>query len=277
MLEIAIIFLIGVFIGSFLNVLADRLPRGEAVIKGRSHCEKCRKSLNWYDLIPLLSFVFLKGRCRYCRTPLSLYYPIVELTTGAMFARVFLFLGWPHINFITVINVITIIFYLLITSFLIVVFFTDLKYGIIPDKIVFPAIAVSLLFFAFVSFTSKESWLLFVQPATFEVGFINHLSSAIGACFFFLFLFLITKGRGMGFGDVKFAFLMGLILGFPNIIVSFYIAFLTGAIVGCILIVWKRKKMRGTSIPFGPFLVFGTFLALFFGDIILKASLDLLL
>src|SRR3989344_5965745 len=98
--------------------------------------------------------------------------------------------------------------------------------------------------------------------------------SAVGASLFFLALFLITKGRGMGFGDVKFAFLMGLVLGFPGIIVALYIAFLTGALVGCILIIWRRKKMFGTSIPFGPFLVLGTFVSIFWGESIFQRILS---
>lgn len=256
------IFLIGLFIGSFLNVLADRLSKEESITKGRSHCDKCKKTLKWHDLIPLLSFIFLKGKCRYCRSPLSFYYPIVELTTGIMFAGVFLFVGGANINFIMIINI---IYYLLIVSSLIVIFFADLKYGIIPDKIIFPAILVSFLFSLF---TAKES---------FEVGFVNHLLSAVGAGLFFLLLFLITKGRGMGFGDVKFAFLMGLILGFPNIIVALYVAFLTGAIVGIILIIWRKKRMVGTSIPFGPFLVLGTLAAIFFREFFLQNFLRMVL
>lgn len=273
------IFVIGLFIGSFLNVLADRLSREESIVKGRSHCEKCKKELAWLDLIPLLSFISLKGKCRYCKTSLSFYYPTVELVTGILFVVTAFFIlngsqlainnlqftiNYQLFNFQTIISL---VYYLFLVSSLIVVFFADLKYGIIPDKIIFPAIFISFLF---LPFTSKESWLHFVQPATFEVGFASHLLSAFGAGLFFLALFLITKGRGMGFGDVKFAFLMGLILGFPNIVVSLYIAFLTGAIVGCILIIWRKKKLKGASIPFGPFLVFGTFLALFWGDVILQ-------
>lgn len=246
-----LIFIFGLFIGSFLNVLADRLPRGESVIKGRSHCEKCRKELVWFDLIPLFSFVFLKGICRYCRTRLSLYYPIIELTTGIMFVLAFFYAGFRiyDLGFM-----ISLIYYLFIVSSLIVVFFADLRYGIIPDKIVFPTVLVSFLYLAL-----NTKYLI-----------LPHLFSAVGAGLFFLLLFLITKGKGMGFGDVKFAFLMGLVLGFPNIIVSLYIAFLTGAVVGCILIVWKRKRLKGTSIPFGPFLVLGTFSAIFWGEFIFQ-------
>ena len=251
------IFLLGLFIGSFLNVLADRLSRGEAVIKGRSHCEKCKKTLKWLDLIPLLSFLFLKGKCRYCRVRLSLFYPITELTTGILFAGVFLFLGGANINLITIINI---IYYLFILSSLIVIFFADLKYGIIPDKIIFSAVFIAIAY----SFFNHQSLI------------INHFLSGLGALLFFLSLFLVTKGRGMGFGDVKFAFLMGLILGFPNIITGLYIAFLTGAIVGIILILWRRKKAFGTAIPFGPFLVLGTLGALFWGEIILQKVLSVL-
>lgn len=239
------IFVLGLFVGSFLNVLIDRFPKGESVIKGRSHCEKCKKTLRWYDLIPVLSFIFLKGKCRYCGTSLSLYYPMTELTTGVLFAGVFLFVGGQNINFISIIIV---IYYLFITSSLIVIFFADLKYGIIPDKIIFPAIFVSLVYLILNTY------------------YLIPILSALGASLFFLLLFLVTRGRGMGFGDVKFAFLMGLILGFPNIVVALYTAFLTGAAVGIILILWRRKRIRGATIPFGPFLVLGTLMSILFGD-----------
>lgn len=255
-----IIFIFGLLVGSFLNVLVDRLPRGKSIIKGRSHCDKCKKELAWYDLVPLFSFLFLKGKCRYCRTPLSLYYPLIELTTGIMFALIFLFVGGASINAITIINIITFIYYLFIVSSLIVIFFADLKYGIIPDKVIFPAILVSFVY-------------LFIVHNSL---FLIHFWSAVGACIFFLLLFLITKGRGMGFGDVKFAFLMGLSLGFPNIVVGLYVAFLTGAIVGCILIIWQKKRIRGVSIPFGPFLVIGTLSAIFFGEFLMRNFLRLM-
>ena len=248
-MELIVFFILGVCVGSFLNVLVDRLPRNESFLKGRSHCEKCKKELAWYDLIPLLSFSFLKGKCRYCQVRLSWYYPAVELTTGFLFAAVLFFVLGRNIN------IITFIYYCFIVSSLIVIFFSDLKYGIIPDKIVFPAILASFLFLILNS----------------QLSALNYLLSAVGASLFFLFLFLITRGRGMGFGDVKLAFLMGLILGFPNIVVSLYIAFLTGAVIGCILIIWRKKKLAGTSIPFGPFLVLGTFLAIIWGENLLQA------
>lgn len=252
-----ILFILGLFIGSFLNVLIDRLPKNEPTIRGRSHCDKCKKTLKWHDLIPLLSFIFLNGKCRYCHTSLSFFYPVVELTTGVMFALVFYFFGIMNHE----LRIMDLGYYLFLVSGLIVIFFADLKYGIIPDKIIFPSIIVSLIY------------LFFIHNSLFLI----HILSAIGASLFFLLLFLITKRKGMGFGDVKFAFLMGLILGFPNIVVSLYIAFLTGAIVGCILILWRKKRIFGTAIPFGPFLVIGTLSAFFFGEPLIKTFLQVLL
>lgn len=241
-----LVFLIGISVGSFLNVVVDRLPRQESVLKGRSYCEGCRKVLKWYDLIPLLSFIQLKGKCRYCSVSLSLYYPLVELVTGIMFIFVYWWFGQYQI------------FNLFIFSSFIVVFFTDLKYRIIPDKILYPAILISF----FILITSNE-------PGVF----INYLLSAIGAFIFFLLIFLITKGKGMGFGDVKLVFLMGLFLGFPKIIVALYLSFLIGAAVSMALVILKRKKFKGGTIPFGPFLVIGTFVSFFFSDFLIKIFL----
>jgi len=267
-MEFLLIFIIGLFIGSFLNVLVDRLPQEESIVKGRSHCEKCKKELAWYDMIPLFSFVFLGGKCRYCHVRLSPYYPIIELTTGLLFVVAIFFVlnnfqffplhqGFAGQAIFSFQFLVTPFYYLFIASSLIVVFFADIKYGIIPDKIILPAIIISFLYLMF----------------NMKHLILPHLFCALVTALFFFFLSLI-KIRGhqaMGIGDVKFAFLMGLILGFPSIIVGLYVAFLTGAIVGCILIIWKRKKMFGATIPFGPFLVLGTFSAIFWGEIILQS------
>ena len=251
MIEVFLIFLLGIFVGSFLNVLIDRLPRKESFFIGRSYCESCKTALKWHDLIPLFSFIFLKTKCRYCHSPISFYYPVVELTTGFLFVAVLFIIGGFSINFITIINL---IYYLFIMSGLIVVFFVDLKYGIIPDIIIFFAVIVSILYIIL-----NTQYLILL-----------HILSALGAFLFFLLIFLVTRGRGMGFGDVKLAFLMGLFLGYPNIIVAFYTAFLTGGLISIILILLKKKKFRGSTIPFGPFLVVGTLIALFWGDLVLQ-------
>jgi len=255
------LFILGLFVGSFLNVLIDRLPREEQVFKGRSYCESCKHTLKLHDLIPLFSFIGLSGKCRYCQSPISWYYPIVELTTACVFVFAHMFLVSDlrfmiyDLRFIIMLS-----YYLFIVSSLVVIFFIDLKYGIIPDTIVFSSVGVSL-FYLFINHKSL---------------FINHLFVGFGAFLFFLLIFLITRGRGMGFGDVKFAFLIGLLLGFPKTTLSLYVAFLTGAVVSIILILAGKKKFRGSTVPFGPFLVIGTIVALFWGNILLKIALPFL-
>src|SRR3989344_5151514 len=141
-MSLFLIFILGIFVGSFLNVLSDRLPRNESPWKGRSYCEKCKKELAWYDLVPLLSFALLKGKCRYCHVRLSFYYPLVELTTGVMFAVVFYFFGIMNNE----LRIMDLGYYLFLVSSLIVIFFADLKYEIFPDKIVSPAIIISFVY-----------------------------------------------------------------------------------------------------------------------------------
>ncbi len=243
------VFVIGCFFGSFLNVIVDRLPKAGSIVYPPSHCEHCRHRLAYYDLVPLLSFLYLKGKCRYCRARLSGYYPVIEAVTGALFVLT-VFLG-IHLGYEA-----ALVYLLAVISSLIVVFFIDLKYGIIPFNVIGVAIAI-------VTF-----WYL-LEGA--EI--ISFLLSALGVFAFFLLLFLLTRGRGIGFGDVVFSFLMGYILGFPKIVLGVYIAFLTGAFFSLILVVLNKKKFSGGTIPFGPFLVSGTIISLFFGEAIIKAFL----
>lgn len=243
------IFLIGLSIGSFLNVLIYRLPLSLS-IGGRSFCPKCKKQIAWYDNVPLLSYLLLGGKCRRCHSPISAQYPLVEFITGGLFAIIayfqfgqnFQLREWIHLIYLWI-----------LISGLTVIFFVDLKHQIIPDVVLFPLIIATF----------------FYQLIILQFEIVNYLLSGLGASLFFLLLYLGTKGRGMGFGDVKFVFLMGLVLGFPKIIVALYLAFLTGAAVGIILIVFGRRRF-GQHIPFGPFLIVGTLAALFWGSEILK-------
>jgi len=274
------IFILGLLVGSFLNVLIDRIPREEKVIGGRSYCENCDTPLPWYDLIPVVSFVTLKGKCRKCKIKLSWYYPIVELVTGLSFVAIWYWSTSPY--------------WIFIVSSLIVIFFIDLKYGIIPDKIIYPTILISLLYqFIFravlvvslfsdlksdvgglgpyllkTSYFSEHSFLI-MKPLVFTI------LGSVGIFLFFYFLFYLTKGKGMGGGDVKYSFLMGLVSGWPNMIISLFLSFLTGSLVSLILILVGKKKMKQT-IPFGPFLVTGTFLGIVFGERIFSWYLGLL-
>lgn len=242
-------FLLGIIFGSFLNVIIDRLPRSETIIKGRSHCEYCHHTLAWYDLVPLFSFLFLKGRCRYCHKFIGLQYPLIELTTGSAF----LLIGNAFYF-----SPILLLLMLAIVSSLIVIFYTDLFSGIIPDAVLFVLGIVALL-----------------RIAITGGSFVFALLSGLGVGLFFLLIFLFTKGKGIGFGDVKYAVVMGLLIGFPNIIVSLYVAFLTGAAVALILVLVGKKRFKG-QIAFGPFLVLGTLAGIFAGNILWTFFLHIL-
>ena len=262
-LVVVLLSLIGVCVGSFLNVLIDRLPKKQKLVKSRSICPLCKKTLRAIDLVPILSFLLLRGKCRYCKKKIDWTLPLVEVITGALFALVFL-----------TTNGINAIYYILIGCVLIVVFFMDLKYRVIEDKIVLFGIISTLLYLSLSKFLSVN--LLYTNLVNDKFGkyiiqsgymsrvirgeirdFTFALLSGLLLFLFFYLLVIITKGRGMGGGDVKFAFLMGLITGFPKIIPAFFISFLTGAIAGIILMLVGKKTIKQT-IPFGPFLVIGT-------------------
>jgi leader peptidase (prepilin peptidase)/N-methyltransferase len=251
-----LLFIAGLFFGSFLNVLVDRIPRNENFIKGHSHCEFCKKTLQWHDLIPVLSFVFLKGKCRYCKHTLSILYPVMEISTGLLFVLTYLFI--PSFSIVSV------LYYLFIISGFIVIFFTDLKSGIIPDKILLPAILVTFLY------------LLIINPSSLIINIL----CGLGAFLFFVTIAVVfkvlTKKDSLGGGDIKLVFLLGLFLGFPGIVISLYIAFLTGALVGIILILWGKKRFKTATLPFGPFLILGTIFSLFWGNLIYLQVLHIL-
>ena len=263
-----VIFVFGLVAGSFLNCVIYRLHTKEGFIISRSYCPKCRHKLAWYDLIPLFSFIALKGRCRYCGQKISWQYPLVELTTGLLFILTFnQFSIFPKGNssvFYSAGNFqfLNLIYYLIISCFLVIVFVYDLKYYIIPDRVIYPAIAIALIF--------NSQFLISSQFPIFK----SSILSALGASAFFLAIILISRGQWMGLGDFKLAILMGLFLGFPNILVALFLSFFIGAIIGTGLIIFKRKSFR-SEVPFGPFLVTGAFIALFWGQSLVNWYLSL--
>lgn len=237
MLTLVTLVLLSLTVGSFLNVLIWRLNE-EGVPKwweGRSLCPRCRKEISWKDNIPLVSFVWLKGKCRWCHKRISWQYPIVELVT----AVTFLIIGWQPSM-------------LLIASCFIVIFFSDWVYGLIPDEMVAAAIFLSLL--GYLSHLGD----LGMAAAT----------GLVSALFFFLIV-LVTRFRGMGLGDVKLAFLMGIFLGYPRALVAFWAAFILGGLAAVMLLVLRRKKFSET-IAFGPYLVLGTVLSALWTNSILQ-------
>jgi len=264
-MEILIYFFIPLFglaVGSFLNCVIYRLERGESFLEGRSYCPHCRHILNWPDLIPVFSFLILKGKCRYCSQKISWQYPLVELATALIFLLLFLQANVTLPFLVTLGNIYIMVYLLLISCFLIVIFVYDLKHFIIPDKIIYPAIAIALIF--------NFQFLIFNQFSIFKFSIL----SAIGAAIFFLAIVLISRGRWLGIGDIKLAFFIGLFLGFPNILVALFLAFLIGAIIGLGLVISGKKTLK-SEVPFGPFLVTGTFLALFWGQNLISAYLKM--
>ena len=252
-----LLFILGAAVGSFLGVVVDRIAGRESVWKGRSHCDHCRHHLGVFDLIPIVSFFLLGRKCRYCHKKLSWFYPLIEFCTGLVFVIIsYVVVGTSLLLFAQIPYLLLVLYYVVMSSSLIVIFFTDLRYGIIPFKAVAVAFAVTILWY-FILFVLPITSAYMMEIIGIDLNLVSILFSAIGAGGFFFLLFAITRGRGMGFGDVIYAFLMGFTLGFPRVLLGLYIAFVTGALVALLLVVLKKKKLKGGTIPFGPLLVGG--------------------
>lgn len=245
-LPLALAFITGSFIGSFLNVVIDRLSTGRSIVFGRSYCEHCKKKLAPQDLIPIASYLLLKGKCRYCKSKIPFRLLVMEGLAGLTVS------GFLYMFLAGYISLMPAILLSAIFLSCISIFFADIEYGIIPDGLVISICAFSLLY-------------IFSE----SMALANHLLSAAATLLFFLGLFLITRGKGMGFGDVKLSFALGLFLGFPNILVCLYLAFLTGASFSIILVLWRKIRFFGGTIPFGPFLVISAIIAFFWGEVIM--------
>jgi prepilin signal peptidase PulO-like enzyme (type II secretory pathway) len=254
------------------------MPQGKSIIFGRSHCDHCRKQLGWDELVPLVSYFIQGGRCRYCKKHLSAYYPVIEALTGCIFLCSGFFLFGTDTSLLYAwINFAGFVYVLFIFSCLMAIFFIDYKYGIIPFKLVFLTIGGACVWYATVWAAGRYGILPGpgLDPLQTQ-GFWNYLFSSVGVFGFFFLLFICTKGRGMGFGDVVYALLMGFLLGFPRVIIGLYVAFLTGAVISLILVLIGKKRLKGGTIPFGPFLVGGTLVGFFWGQFIINIAFSYL-
>lgn len=246
-------FTLGACAGSFLGVVLYRLRHGGSALKGRSVCDHCRKKISWYDNVPLLSFIFLRGRCRRCGKPINPEYPLIELIMAIEFVWVYWLLkinfnwfnwveGWYSLALL--------IYWLTLFSGSAALAIYDWKYQLIPDQILLPLTVIAFL-------------RLFVS------GNWQVLPVAFGSMGFLWLLHYLTRGKGMGWGDVKLGFLLGLVLGWPLVLVAYFLAFLTGACVGVILIILRKKRLK-SRIAFGPFLILGMTIAKLWGEKILS-------
>jgi leader peptidase (prepilin peptidase)/N-methyltransferase len=256
---IVFIFVIGLVWGSFLNVVIFRMSHGSSPLAGRSICPKCKHKLAWYYNIPLLSFVFLKGKCAYCHKNIAIRYPLIEALTGVMFVWWFL-VGF---NFFKLVgspwSFIQPVFWLAVGMVMLSIFMTDLLYMVIPFGL--NLLLFSLSLFYRVGLTGFG----IMQPQ----DFFRAIMSGTTVCLLFLVIQAITrvvkKVDGFGLGDIYLAPSLGLLLGWPKIIPGVFLSFVFGAFFGITLILLKKEKI-GQYIPFGPFLILGTVTALVWGS-----------
>lgn len=248
-------FLIGLLFGSFLGVISYRLPRGVSFFKGRSLCSNCHSQISWYDNIPLLSFLFLNGKCRVCKNSIGIREPIIEISTGLFFVLAYYFsTTYVSIFWINALPFFVKLFFILFLFFmLMLILVTDIEHQIILDFSSFFILGISLLLI-----------LIFNRDILYL-----YLLSGIVSSIFFLLLHLITFGRGMGLGDVKLALSLGVILG--PVLSFFWIitSFIIGGIIAFILLI-SNKAHLGQKIAFGPFLVVSFLIIFYFGEKIIN-------
>jgi leader peptidase (prepilin peptidase) / N-methyltransferase len=240
---ISIIFAaFGAVIGSFLNVIADRLPDGKSIVYPASHCPACGHHLAPKDLFPVASYVLLRGRCRYCRAKIPVRVVIIEAATALIFALSFLIYGLTFETAVT-------IFYFSLFLLLMVI---DLEHTIIPNKIVYPTAVVALAISAF----------------TPKIGIVSALIGGAAGLLIFLVIAIVSRG-GMGLGDVKMAALIGFATGFPLVLVGLLMSVIMGGVIAILLLVLRIRKLK-EGIPFAPYLSLGTMATLLWGQEILN-------
>ncbi len=252
-MDIFLVFALGLLIGSFLNSVIYRLEKGGSLVTERSRCPHCGHILSWYELIPLLSFIIQRAHCRACHGKISWQYPLVELAAALLFV-----LAWRHLPAYW--HGVEAAYLFFVCASLVVLFVFDLKQYIIPNRVMYPLIAIAAL---------HAWWGKGFMPGAHPVW------SALGASGFFLFLYCASKGEWIGFGDVKYGIFMGLFLGFPLILIAFFFSYCIGALVSIFLLLRKHMALK-SQIPFGPFLVSGTLIAYFFGADIMQWYLNIL-
>ena len=236
------LFIYGLILGSFFNVVGLRVPKKELFKEQRSYCPSCKESLQWYELIPVISFVIQSGRCRHCRGNISKLYPVMELFSGIMFSSCYLVFGWSF----------DLLLALLLMSLFHIIIVSDLSYMVIPDKV--------LLFF----FILLLSYRVLFPLTPFWAPLIGGFAGIAGTA-----LIILASRGGMGGGDMKLFGLIGFALGLKLLIVTFFLATLIGTLISGSLL-WSGKMSRKQPIPFGPFIVLGAIIALFSGKLLIE-------
>lgn len=255
-MTLLVVVLFGLLVGSFLNVVVLRTRSRKSFVTGRSECPKCHKKLQWYELVPLFSYAVQRGKCRGCGKRISVQYPLVELGTAVVFALLYLKFGSNTTTF----GQITLWLWLVIAGLLMASFVYDLRWMLLPDKFMVPAIVLTVGY-------------LLLANAYFDQQVVG--TRMVGALIFAMFfagLWYVSKGTWIGDGDIRLAFLMGLLLSPQQLVVAIFFSFNISAITALALLGLKLKS-RKDVIPLGPFLIVGTFIGLFLGDSLLKIYL----
>lgn len=260
LVEIAAFFF-GLAFGSFINVIVLRLYWQESFISGRSYCDYCREKLSFWELIPVIGFLLLRGKCRSCKKPISLQYPLIEILSGLIwFSSFYFWRSWGQLDIMSV------GFSILIFSLLLSVSVYDFKFSLIPDKIVVPAIVLTFVYNIFLAVRSGEWVFSFIYPIFAGLLFGG----------FFAMLFFGSGGKWIGFGDVKLMVLIGLMLGVFKGFLAIFLAFISASIFALFFLVLKRKTLKSQMV-FGPFLAFALFVLYFFSSQILNFYMKLIL
>lgn len=250
-----VIFIFGLIVGSFLNVCIYRMPRDKKFIWGRSMCPHCSEVIRWYDNIPLLSYIILRGKCRYCSGKISSLYPIVEGLTGLYFLLI-----WQH--FIAF-SASLVAIYFVFGSFLIIGSFIDIDFMIIPDRITLGGLCLGLVASALFPIMFEENTILsgFLQSlkSAFISGGVLYAIAIIGT--------IVFRKEAMGMGDVKLLAMIGSFIGWQKALGGIFAASFLGSFMGIIIyIFFKRQKIKDTKLPFGPFLALGSVISLLWGE-----------
>ena len=252
-LWIVIFALLGLALGSFLNVCIDRLPTGKSIVRLPSHCNSCDRALRPPDLVPLFSYLWLRGRCRYCSARIPIRLPIVELATCLIFALLtwHSFQAWDGLGLELAIAIVYACLFL-------VIFVIDLEEGLVLNSVVYPGMALAFVFSFF------WPWPEIIWP---DIGVLSALLGSAVGFGFMLLPYIIWRG-GMGGGDVMLAGLIGMVAGFPLVFVALLLGILSGGLVAILLLI-LRLRTRKDPIPFGPFLAAAAVVALLWGQEIL--------
>ncbi len=241
-----LIFLLSIIIGSFLNVVIYRLPDNKSIVSPPSHCPECGTRLKPFDLVPILSFILSRGKCRFCKVKISWQYPFVELLTGILFLAIYLKFGIGSNSIVL----------MLLASLLIVISFIDLRYKKIPNVITYPGMIIALL----------------IALIFNRISFISSLLGLIIPGGSILLIALIFK-KGLGMGDVKLLAMIGAFIGWQYTLLGLFFGSLIGLIISVILIIYD-KIGRNTQIPFGPYISLGTLITLIWGEKIIDFYLS---